>query len=120
MSKKNPTKKSTVSIKSNQTRNSLIFLLVLAISIIIWWRITDLRYWQNYKKYPAQITKIYQVYRGKYKTMWCVKYQYVVNGKVYTNDDDFFNKSDYGDRQVGDTIIIEVSSYNADVSRWKP
>ena len=52
--------------------------------------------------------------------MWCVEYQYVVNGKIYTNDDDFFNKSDYGDRQVGDTIIIEVSSYNADVSRWKP
>ena len=32
----------------------------------------------------------------------------------------FFHKYDYGDRQVGDTITVEVSSTSAEASRWRP
>ena len=52
--------------------------------------------------------------------MWKVEYQYTIDGKTYINDEEFFNKSDYGDRQVGDSITIEVSSNNSEASRWKP
>lgn len=121
MGKKKLTKKKpTVSKKSNYTRNSIIFLLVLATVLFIWWRITDLKYWQSYEQYPAQITRIYSVYSGKINNMWRVEYQYTVDGKTYTDDEEFFHKYDYGDRQVGDTIYIEVSSTSADASRWRP
>ena len=52
--------------------------------------------------------------------MWKVEYQYIVDGKTYTCDEEFFHKSDYGDLQVGDTIGVRVSSTKAAVSRWKP
>ena len=121
MGKKKPIKKKpTVSKKSNYTRNSIIILLVLTALIIIWWRITDLKYWHNYEQYPAQITRIYSIYSGKFNNMWRVEYRYFVDGKTYTDDEEFFHKYDYGDRQVGDTITVEVSSNNADVSRWNP
>ncbi len=50
--------------------------------------------------------------------MWNVEYRYTVDGKTYTNDDDFFNKSDYGDHIIGDTITIEVSKKNPKASRY--
>ena len=119
--KKSSTKKKpTVSKKSNYTRNSIIILLVLALLVIIWWRITDVKYWQSYEQYPAQITRIYSVYRGKFNNMWRVEYQYIVDGKTYKDDEEFFHKYDYGDLQVGDTITIEVSSTSAEASRWRP
>lgn len=118
--KKSSTKKKpTASKKSNYTRNSIIFLLAVALLIFIWWRITDVKYWQSYELYPAQITRIYSVYSGNMNNMWRVEYQYIVDGKTYKNDEEFFNKYDYGDRQVGDTIIIEVSSTSAEASRWR-
>lgn len=49
--------------------------------------------------------------------MWYVVYCYTVDGKTYTGDEDFFNKSDYGDRQIGDTITIEVSKRYLEASR---
>jgi len=52
--------------------------------------------------------------------MWRVEYQYIVDGETHTNDEEFFHKYDYGDRQVGDTITVEVSSTSAEVSRWRP
>ena len=115
--KKSSTKKKpTVSKKSNYTRNYIIFLLAVVLLGIIWWRITDVKYWQSYELYPAQITRIYSIYGGK----WRVEYQYIVDGKTYTNDEEFFHKYDYGDRQVGDTITVEVSSTKAEASRWRP
>ena len=115
--KKSSTKKKpTVSKKSNYTRNSIIFLLAVALLVIIWWRITDLKYWQSYELYPAQITRIYSIYGGK----WRVEYQYIVDGKTYKDDKEFFHKYDYGDRQVGDTITVEVSSTSTEASRWRP
>ena len=118
--KRSTKKKPTVSKKSNYTRNYIIFLLVLALLAIIWWRITEVKYWQSYELYPAQITRIYQIYAGHYNLMWRVEYQYSVDGKIYTDDEEFWNKSDYGDRQVGDTIYIELSSTTPDASRWRP
>lgn len=115
--KKSSTKKKpTVSKKSNDTRNSIIFLLAVALLGIIWWRITEYKYWRSYELYPAQITRIYSIYGGK----WRVEYQYIVDGKTYKDDEEFFHKYDYGDRQVGDTITVEVSSTSADASRWRP
>lgn len=115
--KKSSTKKKpTVSKKSNYTRNYIIFLLAVVLLGIIWWRITDVKYWQSYELYPAQITRIYSIYGGK----WRVEYQYIVDGKTYKNDEEFFHKYDYGDRQVGDTITVEVSSTSAEASRWRP
>jgi hypothetical protein len=113
-------KKKAVAPKSNYTRNSIIFLLVVAGTVAIWGVVCNLKYWKSYELYPAQITRIYQTYRGKYNLMWRVEYQYTVDGKTYKDDEEFFNKSDYGDRQVGDSITIEVSSNNSEVSRWKP
>ncbi len=52
--------------------------------------------------------------------MWKVEYQYIVDNKTYTGDEEFFNKADYGDLQVGDTINIEVSSTKTEVNRWNP
>ena len=119
--KKSSTKKKpTVSKKSNYTRNSIIFLLAVALLVIIWWRITEYKYWRSYELYPAQITRIYQIYAGHYNHMWRVEYQYSVDGKKYTDDEEFFHKYDYGDLQVGDTITIEVSSTSAEASRWRP
>ena len=119
--KKSSTKKKpTVSTKSNYTRNSIIILLVLALLFFIWWRITEVKYWQSYELYPAQITRIYSVYSGKMNYMWRVEYQYIVDGKTYKDDEEFFHKYDYGDRQVGDTITVEVSSTSAEASRWRP
>ncbi len=119
--KKSSTKKKpTVSKKSNYTRNYIIFLLVLALLFFIWWRITEVKYWQSYELYPAQITRIYSVYSGKMNYMWRVEYQYIVDGKTYKDDEEFFHKYDYGDLQVGDTITIEVSSTSAEASRWRP
>ncbi|MBR4714577.1 MAG: hypothetical protein IKP34_00185 [Bacteroidales bacterium] len=51
---------------------------------------------------------------------WRVEYQYIVDGKTYKDDEEFFLKYDYGDRQVGDTIYIELSSTTPDASRWRP
>lgn len=118
--KRSTKKKPTVSKKSNYTRNYIIFLLAVALLGIIWWRITDVKYWQSYELYPAQITRIYQIYAGHYNHMWRVEYQYSVDGKIYTDDEEFWNKSDYGDCQVGDTIYIELSSTTPDASRWRP
>ena len=113
-------KKSTFSPKSNHTRNSIIFLSVFAFLVFIWWGITNIKYWRSYEPYPARITRISQIYRGNYNNMWRVEYQYIVDGNTYTGDEDFFNKSDYGDRQVGDTIYVDVSSKKYGVSRWNP
>ena len=52
--------------------------------------------------------------------MWKVEYQYIVDNKTYTGDEEFSNKADYGDLQVGDTINIEVSSTKTEVNRWNP
>ena len=118
--KRSTKKKPTVSKKSNYTRNYIIFLLAVALLGIIWWRITEYKYWRSYELYPAQITRIYQIYAGHYNHMWRVEYQYSVDGKKYTDDEEFFNKADYGDLQVGDTINIEVSSTKTEVNRWNP
>ncbi len=109
-------KKTATPPKSNYTRNSIIILLVLAALVFVWWRYTDNKYWRSYEQYPAQITKISQIYQQ----MWRVEYQYTVDGTTYTDDEEFFNKADYGDRQVGDTITIEVSTAKTSVSRWNP
>ncbi len=118
--KKKHKKKKAVSQKSNETRNSIVFLLVFAGVLAIWGIFCHFKYWRSYEVHPAQITRIYQVYRGHYNIMWKVEYQYTVDGKTYKDDEEFFNKSFYGDRQVGDSITIEVSSNNSEVSRWKP
>ena len=118
--KKKRKKKSTIPPKSNYTRNSIIILLVLAALVFVWWSITNYKYWRSYEQYPARITRIYQIYRGNYNNMWRVEYQYIVDNKTYTDDEEFFNKADYGDLQVGDTINIEVSSTKTEVSRWNP
>jgi len=118
--KKKRKKKSTIPPKSNYTRNSIIILLVLAALVFVWWRITEYKYWRSYELYPAQITRIYQIYAGHYNHMWRVEYQYIVDNKTYTDDEEFFNKADYGDCQVGDTIYIELSSTTPDASRWRP
>jgi len=112
--------KKAVAQKSNDTRNSIIFLLVVAGAVAIWGVFCHFKYWRSYEVRPAQIIRIYQVYRGHCNIMWKVEYQYTIDGKTYKNDEEFFNKSDYGDRQVGDSITIEVSSNNAEASRWKP
>lgn len=117
--KRSTKKKPTVSKKSNYTRNYIIFLLAVALLGIIWWRITEVKYWQSYELYPAQITRIYSVYSGR-MNKWRVEYQYIVDGKTYKDDEEFFLKSDYGDCQVGDTIYIELSSTTPDASRWRP
>ena len=52
--------------------------------------------------------------------MWRVEYRYTVDDKTYTDDEEFWHKADYGDRQVGDTIYIELSSTTHDASRWRP
>lgn len=118
--KKKRKKKSTIPPESNEIRFYIIFLLVLAALGFIWWRITEYKYWRSYELYPAQITRIYQIYAGHYNHMWRVEYQYSVDGKIYTDDEEFWNKSDYGDCQVGDTIYIELSSTTPDASRWRP
>ena len=109
-----------VAPKSHYIRNSIIFLLVVAAFFAIWDIYCKHKYWRTYELYPAQITRVYQIYGGHYNIMWRVEYQYTMDGKTYKDDVEFFNKSDYGDRQVGDTITIEVSSNSPDVSRWKP
>lgn len=118
--KKKQKKKQTLPEKSNYTRNSIIFLMVCAVLSFIWWIYTDLKYWQSYEIYPAQITDIHRVYRGKFNNMWNVEYQYSVNGKTYKDDEDFFKKSDFGNRNVGDTIYVKVSSSDHDASRLMP
>ena len=118
--RKKKRKKQAVAQESNQTRISIIFLLLLVALGFIWWRITEYKYWRSYEKYPAQITRIYQIYSGHYNHMWRVEYQYTVDGEIYTDDKEFWHKADYGDRQVGDTIYIDVSSNKAEASRWKP
>lgn len=118
--KKKSKKKTTIPPESNYTRNSIIILLVLAALVFVWWSITNYKYWRSYEQYPAQITRIYQIYRGHYNNMWKVEYQYIVDNKTYTGDEEFFNKADYGDLQVGDTINIEVSSTKTEVNRWNP
>ena len=42
--KKSGKKKSTYSPKSNYTRNSIIFLLVFAFLVFIWWGINNIKY----------------------------------------------------------------------------
>ena len=66
----------------------------------------------------AVITDIRQMRRGKRGFVWNVEYRYTVDGKTYTNDDDYFNKSDYGDHKIGDTITIEVSKKNPEAGRY--
>ena len=41
-----------------------------------------------------------------------------MDGKTYTNDEVFFNKSDYGDHKIGDTITIVVSKKNPEAGRY--
>ena len=118
--KRKKKQKKAVAPKSNDTRNSIIFLLVIAGAMAIWGVVCHFKYWKSYEEHPAQITRIYQIYRGHINLMWKVEYQYTIDGKTYINDEEFFYKSDYGDRQVGDSITIEVSSNNSEASRWKP
>ena len=94
------------------------FLLIFAAAIgigVLW---TEKYIYAESTTAKAVITDIRQMYRGQFKLMWNVEYRYTVDGKTYTNDDDFFNKSDYGDHKIGDTITIEVSKKNPEASRY--
>ena len=96
------------------------FLLIFAAAIgigVLW---TEKCIYAESTTAKTVITDIRQMYsRGQYKIiMWNVEYRYTVDGKTYTNDDDFFNKSDYGDHKIGDTITIEVSKKNPEASRY--
>ena len=96
------------------------FLLIFAAAIgigVLW---TEKCIYAESTTAKAVITDIRQMYsRGQYKNiMWNVEYRYTVDGKTYTNDDDFFNKSDYGDHKIGDTITIEVSKKNPEAGRY--
>ena len=96
------------------------FLLISATAIgigILW---TEKCIYAESTTAKAVITDIRQMYsRGQYKNiMWNVEYRYTVDGKTYTNDDNFFNKSDYGDHKIGDTITIEVSKKNPEAGRY--
>ena len=96
------------------------FLLIFAAAIgigVLW---TEKCIYAESTTAKAVITDIRQMYsRGQYKIiMWNVEYRYTVDGKTYTNDDNFFNKSDYGDHKIGDTITIEVSKKNPEAGRY--
>lgn len=72
--------------------------------------------------YPARITNITQGNgRGTaHSERWNVEYLYTIENKTYKGSEIFFSKSEYGDRYVGDTINVDVSSKDASVSRWRP
>ena len=94
------------------------FLLIFVAAVgagVLW---TNKHFYSESTIVKAVITDIRQMYRGKYNNVWNVEYRYTVDGKTYTNDDDFFNKSDYGNRQIGDTITIEVSKRKPSASRY--
>ena len=91
-------------------------IFVVAVGIGILW--TNKHFYSESENVKAVITHIGQRYRGNYMNMWYVVYRYTVDGKTYTNDDDFFTKSQYGDRKIGDTITIEVSKRNPETSRY--
>lgn len=103
--------------KDNYTRNGIVFLLVFFGLIFLWKIRCDYKYWRSYDVYHGQITRIHTAFRGKAGDMWTVEYIYTIDGKTYKDDEEFFHKSDYGDHQVGDTIIVEVSANNPKVSR---
>lgn len=94
------------------------FLLIFAAAIgigVLW---TEKCIYAESTTAKAVITDIRQMHRGKRGFVWNVEYRYTVDGKTYTNDDVFFNKSDYGDHKIGDTITIEVSKKNPEAGRY--
>ncbi|MCQ2298588.1 MAG: DUF3592 domain-containing protein [Bacteroidales bacterium] len=110
-------KSKNITPKDHYTRNSIIFLAVFFGLLFLWKIRCDYKYWRTYDEHPAQITRISTIFRGKAGYMWKVEYQYSIDDKTYKDDEEFFHKSDYGDRQIGDTIIVEVSTNNPGTSR---
>ena len=111
-------KNKTSSTKDHYTRNSIIFLLAFAALTGLGVLRTNHKYWKSYYQYPAQITRIYKRYRGGYGRWWYMDYQYIIDNLTYTESETLSNKSEIEGRQVGDTIIIEISSKNPRVSRY--
>ena len=118
--KKQPQKNKQPQKKKKRLSWEVWFLLIFAAAIgigVLW---TEKCIYAESTTAKAVITDIRQMYsRGQYKNiMWNVEYRYTVDGKTYTNDDNFFNKSDYGDHKIGDTITIEVSKKNPEAGRY--
>jgi cytoskeletal protein RodZ len=65
------------------------FLLIFAAAIgigVLW---TEKYIYAESTTAKAVITDIRQMYRGRCGFVWNVEYRYTVDGKTYTNDDDF-------------------------------
>ena len=110
-------KKKTKNKKSkNRNRIYLGITLLFVCAAIAGHYLTRRHWWSEYSLQQAVITDIHHSGMTLKHSRWVIVYQYTVYGKTYNSEDLFFNKTDFGDWQTGDTITIRVSGKDPSVS----
>lgn len=105
--------------KKQARKKNLVYLgvtLLVVCAVMVGHYLTRRHWWSEYNIQQAVITDIHHSGLTLQNSRWVIVYQYTAYGKTYHSEDRFFNETDFGDWQIGDTITIRVSRKDPDVS----